>query len=142
MSFQTNKELVFSPLDLVRSRMSVEKEKMQQHFPSFDFYSADGRISSVRGYITTSYGNSYYIRVAVGAGYPYQLPDVTLPNYTIESSCPHRFNDGRICIMRSGQWSSSLSLAFVVAKAALWLNKYDSWKRNGCRAWPGKGQSH
>jgi hypothetical protein len=29
----------------------------------------------------------------------------------------------------------------VIAKAAIWLGKYEIWKRNG-NHWPGIGQSH
>ncbi len=142
MSFQANREVIFSSYELSRPRMALEKEKMQMHFPSFDFYATFGRITSVRGYIYTNYDNSYYIKVHVGAKYPYELPEVTLPHTSLELGCPHKFSSDKICIMRSAQWSSSLSLAFVVAKTAIWLNKYDSWIRNGRLRWPGKGQSH
>lgn len=128
--------------DLYRDRMTVEAEKMERKFPSFDFYVAYGQVTLVRGYLSTSYGNEYYVKIAIPERYPYTLPKIYLPYHTIERGCPHTFSDGNICVMRSDQWTSSLSLAFLVAKTALWLNKYDSWKRGGRRRWPGKGQPH
>ena len=122
--------------------MMVEREKLASHFPGFSFYSQGDRVSSVQGRLRTSYGNYYYVRVGVPPNYPYAMPEIELPQDTIDPSCPHQFTGGRICVMRSAQWSSTLSLAFMVAKVAVWLNKYDSWKRNGRRAWPGKGQEH
>ncbi len=140
--FQTNRELAFDSYDLSRPRMAVEKEKMQRHFPSFNFYGSGGRVTSVQGSLHTNYGNKYHVKVVVGSNYPYDTPTVHLPHTTFKSDCPHKFSGDQICIMRNGQWSSSLSLAFVVAKAAIWVNKYDSWISNGQRYWPGRGQLH
>lgn len=142
MTFTANRELIFQGSDLLRPRMSVEQEKMRLHFPSFSFYATSGRITSVQGVISTSYGYSYTVKISIGENYPYELPTVELPFHTLDASCPHKYSSDDICIMRKVQWSSSLSLALVVAKAAIWLNKYDSWKKNGRRSWPGKGQSH
>jgi len=138
---QFNKDMVFFGSDLDRSRMAVEKEKMKQFFPGFDFYATGGTVTSVQGTISTSYGNSYYVKVIIGSRYPYTLPTVTLPHTTLDSG-PHQFKGSELCLMKSEQWSSTLSLACLVTKAAVWLNKYDSWKRNGKRSWPGKGQKH
>jgi hypothetical protein len=140
--FQTNREMIFSGSDLSRPRMVVEKEKLNQLFPGFEFYGSNGQVTSVMGWLNTSYGNRYLVRVVLDASYPYSLPRVELPVTTLEAGTPHRYGGGSICIMRSDQWSTTLSLAFVVAKAAIWLNKYDSWVRNGKGRWPGKGQSH
>jgi hypothetical protein len=32
------------------------------------------------------------------------------------------------------------SLAYMVSKAAIWVNKYDVWQRT--KKWPGKEQAH
>lgn len=138
--FQTNRELVFSGPDLLRPRMTVEREKLMLHFPQFSFYGVNGQPSSVQGNLSTSYGNSYSVRISIPAHYPYELPEVTLPYHTISSGCPHTFVNGKICIMKSAQWTSTFSLAFVVAKTAVWLNKYDYWRMHG--KWPGKQQRH
>jgi len=135
-----SRTLIFMDDDLSRPRMAVENEKMKRAFPGMRFYGTDGNITSVQGYLKTSDGNSYYIKIEVPSNYPYVMPTVTLPNTTIAAGCPHRYNTGNLCIMKSEQWSSSYSLAFMVAKAALWINKYDIWKRKG--SWPGKEQQH
>lgn len=140
--YQTNKELIFMGSDLGRPRMTVEREKMASHFPSFDFYGSHNKVSSVKGYLSTSYGNSYFVRIDIPGAYPYNLPEISLPYESIPSGCPHMFPENRICVMKIDQWSTTLSLAFLVAKAAIWLNKYDSWKGRGQTRWPGKGQSH
>jgi ubiquitin-protein ligase len=140
--FQMSRDLIFAGEDLSRPRWAVEREKMKAKFPGFSFFASDGKVSSVQGYLSTSYGNTYYVKVEVSSGYPYDLPRVNLPYETLDPKCPHRFTSGAVCIMKSDQWTSSFSLAFVVAKAAIWLNKYDSWKRNGKVRWPGKEQPH
>jgi ubiquitin-protein ligase len=138
---QFNRDMIFLGNDLSRPRMVVEKEKMRQFFPGFDFYGTQSKITSVQGTISTSYGNSYDIKVIIGPRYPYTLPTVALLYKSLDSG-PHQYNNGEICVLKSEQWSSTLSLACIVAKAAVWLNKYDSWRRNGKKYWPGKGQSH
>lgn len=138
---QFNRDMIFLDSDLSRPRMAVEKEKMRQFFPGFDFYATGSNITSVQGTISTSYGNSYYLKVIIGSNYPYNLPTVILPRTTLDSG-PHQYKNDELCIMKSEQWSSTLSLTCIVAKAAVWLNKYDSWKRNGKKNWPGKGQKH
>jgi len=122
--------------------MAAEKEKMAAHFPSINFFGANGRITSVQGFLRTNYGNSYYVRIEIPEYYPFVMPKISLPYYNIEPDCPHKFVNNDICVMRSEQWSQALSLAFIVAKTAIWLNKYDTWVRNGKARWPGKGQTH
>lgn len=140
--YQANTELLFLGSDLNRPRWVVEREKLESQFPGFNFYALDGRMSSVKGKLTTNYGNTYHIKIKIPERYPYVLPEIELPHHSIDPGCPHQFTGDRICVMRSAQWSTSLSLAFLVAKAAIWLNKYDLWKNRGKRRWPGKGQSH
>jgi ubiquitin-protein ligase len=138
-NIQVNKELIFLGSDLSRPRFTVEREKMRAFFPGFSFYSnSDGRITSAKGYLRTNYGNSYYVRVEVPQDYPYSIPIIWLPNYSLDPCCPHIYKAGNICAMKSEQWSSSYSLAFTVARAAVWLNKYDIWCQTG--RWPGKDQ--
>lgn len=140
--YRTNTELLFMGSDLGRSRWAVEREKLKSQFPGFRFYTLDERVSSVKGNLTTNYGNTYFVNIKIPEDYPYVLPDIELPYHSTASGCPHRYTGDRICVMRSAQWSASLSLAFLVAKAAIWLNKYDLWKNKGKRRWPGRGQSH
>ena len=137
---QANRELIFMDSDLYRPRMTVEKEKLYSQFPGFSFYSSGDRPSSIKGYLRTNFGNSYYVRISIPDGYPYSIPRITLPYHTIDASCPHKYSDKEICVMKTEQWTSVYSLAFVVARTAIWLNKYDEWKSKGKRRWPGKDQ--
>jgi ubiquitin-protein ligase len=140
--FQANPELVLRGSELNRPRMTVEQEKMASQFPSFKFYGSFGKVTAVKGYLQTNFGNSYLIKIKIPDSYPYSMPGISLPYESIDGSCPHVYRNKEICVMKSEQWASSFSLAFMVAKAAIWLNKYDLWKRNGRGRWPGKEQKH
>jgi hypothetical protein len=139
-NFIVSKDVLFEGLDLSRPRWVVEKEKLNAKFPGFTFYGSNGEISSVTGYLHTNYGNSYYVKISISSSYPYDLPKVSLPYTIIESSCPHHFTNDNICLMKLEQWNTTFSLAFLVTKVALWLNKYDYWKRHN--RWPGNQQAH
>ena len=141
-NFATNADLIFSGTDFNRDRMAVEQEKLQAHFPGFNLYRSAGRITSAQGRLSTNHGNSYDVRIGIPQKFPYELPEVRLPNTAIDASCPHRFQSGNICVMKVQQWSKTLSLAFLVAKTAIWLNKYDHWIATGKRRWPGREQQH
>ena len=136
----TNRGLIFTGDDFSRPRMAVESDKIKRYFPNFSFYASGETVKGVKGYLKTSDGNSYYVSIEVDAEYPYKMPIITLPETAVESNCPHRYTGGNLCVMMPEQWSSTYSLAFMVAKAAIWVNKYDIWKRTG--KWPGKEQQH
>ncbi len=133
-----SKELLFIGSDLNRPRFTVEREKMQRTFPSFSFYGSEGTINSVRGYLSTRYGNKYYIKMNIPSSYPHNLPTIWAPNDNLGG--PHVYTGGNLCVMKSEQWTSIYSLAFMVARSAVWLNKYDIWRRDG--RWPGNEQQH
>lgn len=137
--FQTNQELIFVGTDLSRPRMAVEREKMAILFPGFKFYGSSEKINSVKGYLNTNFDNRYYVKIEISDRYPYEIPKIVLPNNTLDHSSPHTYGDKEICVMKPDRWTSTFSLAFMVAKAAIWLNKYDHWKSNGRDEWPGKG---
>lgn len=137
---RTNKELCFSGSDYNQDRFYVEKQKVKLHFPSFEFYAQNGKISSVKGWLSTNYDDSFKVSIMLPENYPYDLPEVHITNTTLKSGCPHKFSDDRICIMKTHQWSETYSIAFLISKAAIWLNKYGYWQRNG--SWPGQEQPH
>lgn len=139
--FQVNQEYIFTATELSRPRMVVEKEKLQSRFPGFQFYGSAGKVSSVQGYITTYAENRYFVRIEIPDDYPYSLPDILLPEITIDPDVRHKYANNKICVMTSSQWNAVLSIAFLVAKTAIWLNKYDVWKNNG-HVWPGTEQHH
>jgi ubiquitin-protein ligase len=136
----TNRGLLFMGDDLSRPRMVVESEKIKRYFPQFAFKASRGTVTSVEGYLETNDGNYYYVKIKIPDDYPYTMPSVSLPQTAIDSACPHRYVSNNLCVMKSDQWTSNYSLAFMIAKAAIWINKYDVWQRTG--HWPGRQQEH
>jgi hypothetical protein len=137
----TTRDMLFVGMDLRRDRWAVEQEKVRAKFPGFRFYAArSGQIVSVKGNLYTSYGNTYLVKIVIPQRYPYEMPAVSLVNHTLEPDCPHKFLSGNICLMKSEQWSTVMSIALIIAKTAKWLHKYDYWKRHG--TWPGREQEH
>ncbi len=133
----TDGGLVLTDHEMVSDRFEIETEKIKSHFPRFTCFCANGRIIHAEGDVVTSYGNTYRIKIEVPQEYPYSPPRILLVNDREIKGSPHRYIDGSLCVMNLNQWSSSLSITFMIAKAAIWLNKCDMWKLNG--RWPGKG---
>jgi hypothetical protein len=131
-------QLILKPTELL-NRWAFEQQKLRL-FRDFHLLGSGTDITAAEGLLTTQYGNSYRIRIELNS-YPYSLPKVRPKDWTIHPSSPHKFSDGSICIMRSEQWRKNFTVALVVAKTAVWLGKYEIWKRNG-HYWPGLGQSH
>jgi ubiquitin-protein ligase len=133
--------LLIQPQELVGvNRMHLESKKLGAKFPQFEWIAAGDRLTAATGYLQTSYGNSYGLRIEIPSLYPIALPYVWPAGWSIRANTPHAYRDGQICIMRAEQWNDKFTIAFCVAKAALWLNKYDFYLRLGY--WPGLGQSH
>lgn len=135
---QVNRDLLFIGRDLLESRIIVEKRKLEMFFPQFKFYGIDKKITSIRGLLKTNLYNSYNVRISVTDSYPYEIPIINLIDFEIDEKCTHKYHAGNICIMKPDHWNSVYSLAFAVARTAIWLNKYDIWRRNGKEEWPGK----
>lgn len=135
---QVNRDLLFIGSDFLEPRIIVEKRKLKMFFPQFDFYGIDKKITSLRGLLKTNLNNTYNVRISVTDSYPYTIPFIDLIDFEIDEECRNKYQAGNICIMKPDHWSSVYSLAFVVAKTAIWLNKYDIWRRNGKEEWPGK----
>lgn len=135
-----NRGLIFLENDSSRDRMAVESEKIKRYYPQFDFKASKGSITAVEGYLKTADENYYRVRIEISSEYPYKMPSIKLLERTIEPDCPHRYSTGDLCVMKAAQWTSSYSLAFMVSKTAIWVNKYDVWQRT--KKWPGKEQEH
>jgi len=131
-------KLILTPTEM-QARWYYEREKLR-FFPSFALLGANGQVTAAEGALDTQNNNTYGIRIVLD-NYPYALPKVFPKAWTFHPDVPHRFNDGSLCIMRSAQWLQHFTVALVVAKTALWLGKYEIWKRNG-HNWPGLGQKH
>ncbi|MEG3925398.1 MULTISPECIES: hypothetical protein [unclassified Microcoleus] len=136
-----NRGLIFLGNDLSRDRMAVESEKIKRYYPQFAFKASKGSIKAVEGYLKTADENYYLVSIEISLEYPYKMPSIKLLERTIEPDCPHRYPmSGNLCVMKPEQWTSNYSLAYMVSKAAIWVNKYDVWQRT--KKWPGKEQAH
>jgi ubiquitin-protein ligase len=131
--------LVLTSSEIQGNRWPYEQAKLRM-FPAFDFRRSGDSIVAAEGTLNTQYGNTYRLRIELN-NYPFNLPKIRPKDWTIHPSSPHQFNDGSICVMRSDQWRRHFTVALVIAKAAVWLGKYEIWKRNG-NYWPGLGQNH
>ncbi len=132
-------ELRLSFVEMQANRWFYEREKLRI-FPAFALLAVNGQITAAEGGLDTQYGNTYGIRIGL-EGYPYSLPRVFPKGWTLHPNATHKYVDGSLCIMRSDQWRREFTVALVVAKTAIWLGKYELWKRNG-HVWPGLGQRH
>jgi hypothetical protein len=136
---QAAENLLLSPQELQLNRWYIEREKLRL-FPAFEFLASNGSIVAAEGALDTQYNNSYGIRVVL-ANYPSALPTIHPKGWSVHPDAPHKYNDGSLCVMRAAQWRTHFTVALVVTKTAIWLNKYELWKRNGHK-WPGLGQAH
>jgi len=122
------------------NRWYHEQQKLRA-FPAFHLLRRDGVIVAAEGAIDTQNDNTYGIRIDL-TGFPYALPKIfPKDGWTVHPAVKHKYADGSLCIMRAAQWRTPFTVAFVVAKTAIWLAKYEMWKRNG-NVWPGREQKH
>ncbi|KUN17312.1 hypothetical protein AQJ23_40945 [Streptomyces antibioticus] len=122
-------------------RLAEEQRILQLHFPGFHL-TATPREDSwavAWGMLSTFTGEYYGIGISLPEGYPHSLPQVWPYDWKPVTN-PHMYSDGTLCVMKPGQWSSFFSVAAVVAKAAIWLNKYEIWVER--QEWPGPQQPH
>jgi hypothetical protein len=132
-------QLTLTASEMLGSRWYYEREKLRR-FPAFVLLGTSTVITAAEGAIDTQYSNTYGFRITLNS-YPYALPKVYPKDWTPHPLTPHRYNDGSLCIMRSAQWHPYFTVALVVAKTAIWLGKYELWKRNN-HIWPGLEQKH
>ena len=135
----TAQGLRLTAAEMQSNRWHFERQKLRL-FPAFVLLGVNGQVTAAEGAVDTQHNNTYGIRILLDH-YPYALPKVFPKGWTIDPAVTHRFTDGSLCIMKSAQWRQYFTVALVVAKAAIWLGKYELWKRNGHR-WPGLEQPH
>ena len=134
-----NQDLILSATEMSGNRWSYEQQRLRL-FPTFALLGSNGQIVAAEGAVDTQNGNTYGIRIVLER-YPYALPRIFPKGWTLHPSVSHTYADGSLCIMRADQWRKYFTIALVVAKTAIWLGKYEIWKRNG-HVWPGLGQAH
>src|SRR6059036_1455689 len=107
-AIQTDTHLVLSATEM-NSRWYYEREKLRM-FPAFVLVGRNSDIVAAEGTLDTQYNNRYAMRIEL-ASYPFSLPKVWPKDWTIHPDCPHKYNDGSICIMRSDQWQRNFTIA-------------------------------
>jgi len=94
----------------------------------------------VKAALQTSAGKAYFISIAF-LDYPNRMPQVFVTHPTLRPN-PHIYREGNICYLHPNMWNPGHhTLAFVLGRAAKWLNKYDVWVANGGK-WPGAEVRH
>lgn len=119
-------------------RLYDEQQKLAENFRQFSFVRDRHGEVYVTGALRTNAGKVYQIKIELPSDYPHSIPSISPVGW--KAKCPHIYTAGNLCIMRPDQWRPIFSLAFVVAKTAIWLNKYDVYRKKGY--WPGNEQQH
>lgn len=132
------RSLLITDADASR-RLYLEQQKLAEHFRQFSFAKISGtnRLCAV-GALRTNIGCTYKIQIQLPGDYPHSIPSIFPVGW--DSTCPHVYKAGNLCVMRPDQWRPFFSIAFVVAKSAIWLNKFDVYHTRGY--WPGNEQRH
>lgn len=100
----------------------------------------DGKVYA-RTALQTTAGANYVLSIKFPDTYPIEMPRVFIDAPTI-AHAPHRYQGGHICYLHPSMWNPGThNLAFVIWRAAKWLNKYDVWRNNG-GYWPGAEIKH
>jgi ubiquitin-protein ligase len=119
-------------------RLYTEQQKLAENFRQFSFVRDRRGEVNVTGALRTNAGKVYEVKIELPPDYPHSIPFIIPVGW--KAKCPHVYTAGNLCIMRPDQWRPIFSLAFVVAKTAIWLNKYDVYHKKGY--WPGNEQQH
>lgn len=120
-------------------RIRIEIQQTIEHFPNIEPYTtADGGIY-IKAALQTSVGQMYVLSVTF-VGYPAEMPKITVITPAVAHS-KHMYTAGNICYMHPNVWNPARhDLKFVLAQAAVWLNKHEVYKQKG--VWPGPGLAH
>ena len=119
-------------------RMHAEQALLQANFPTFGFtLSRSGKLRA-RGVLRSNLRTEFPVKIKVPDGYPHTIPTIHAVGW--DPTCPHVYVNDSLCIMKPEQWKPFYSIALVVAKTALWLNKFEVYQARGY--WPGNEQEH
>ena len=123
------------------ARIQREFAEAQRHFaPSNCGPTTDGKVYAKTALQTGPDGNTSF-----PSGFPTITPTKcrAFTSTRLRSrNAPHRYQGGHICYLHPSMWNPGAhNLAFVIARAAKWLNKYEVWRSNGGK-WPGAQIRH
>lgn len=120
-------------------RIQLEIRQTMEHFPNIETDTTTEGGVFIKALLQTSVGQVYVISVTF-VGYPSEMPKVTVITPAITHS-KHMYSAGHICYMHPTVWNPAKhDLKFVLAQAAVWLNKHEVYKQKG--VWPGPGLAH
>jgi len=78
--------------------------------------------------------------------YPSEIPRIYIPGLSKDQydSKAHMYRDRQheihMCIFFPEDWTEDHTIAGMMIRSTIWINKYVEYKRSG--SWPGKGQAH
>jgi len=134
MDFAVTRGLLVGPTP--QGRYAEERRILAEHFPGFS-QTGPQQAGVAAGRLTTFANQSYMLRIVLPADYPNTLPAI-VPDGWKPMKNPHIYTNGNMCVMKPNQWHAFMSIAFLVAKSALWLNKYEIFVDRAI--WPGAEQ--
>ena len=124
-------------MDLQRIRRDIQYAL--EHFPNIETQTSLNGEISLKAALQTSAGQIYVVSMTF-AGYPSQLPKIMVIVPKVQHSM-HMYNSGHICYMHPTMWNPGKhDVKFVLAQAAVWLNKNEVYKVRG--VWPGPHLKH
>jgi hypothetical protein len=120
-------------------RVRLEIQQAAAHFPNIDSFTTTNGGIYIKAALQTSVGQAYVIAVTF-VGYPNTMPRVTVITPAVQHGM-HMYTAGHICYMHPSVWNPARhDLKFVLAQAAVWLNKHEIYKAKG--VWPGPALAH
>lgn len=122
------------------NRVQRELQEAQKSFSLVELRpTSDGKVYA-RTAVQTSTDKYYVLSIRFPDTYPNEMPRVFVDAPTI-TNAPHRYNSGNICYLHPSMWNPGIhNLAFVIWRAAKWINKYEVWLNRG--TWPGAEIKH
>jgi ubiquitin-protein ligase len=126
-------------LDAGQSRLYLEQEKLKKYYPQFQLKrSWFGDHLSFVGTLKTMAESKYKVRIALPEYFPDEIPSIEPVGWNAKG--PHVYASGNLCIMKQEQWRPFYSVAFIISRTAIWLNKFDVYTAK--HYWPGNEQPH
>lgn len=138
MDYKVNRGLLVGSAP--QGRFAEERRILAAYFPGFTLHQSYGDSNSAgnaTGRLKTFAHRSYALRILLPADYPDDPPAI-IPDGWTPNKNPHLYVNGNICVMRPEQWHPFMSVAFLVGRSAIWLNKYEIYIDKGI--WPGAEQ--
>jgi len=121
-------------------RIGREVTQARTNFAYVEVHPTTNGAIYVKAALQTSAGRTYVIAIHF-AEYPSRMPTVFITIPALRDDAPHRYKSGNVCYLHPSMWNPGRhNVAFVLWRAAKWLNKYEVWRQTG--RWPGAQLEH